>query len=128
METSILIAKIIGLIYLSFGVGILLNGSFYKKEIPKLLENTAYLILGGFLAIIVGVLIIDNHNYWVKNWTIVITLIGWIALIKGIMLLAFPTLVKIYKPLLNSENFYKILGPLVLVFGLIFTYFGYFNS
>lgn len=127
METSILIAKIIGLIYLSFGVGILLNGSFYKKEIPKLLENTAYLILGGFLAIIVGVLIIDNHNYWVKNWTIVITLIGWMALLKGIMLLAFPTLVKLFEPLFKSENFYKFLGPLVLIFGLIFTYLGYFN-
>lgn len=127
METSILIAKIIGLIYLSFGVGILLNGNYYKKEIPKLLENTAYLILGGFMAIIVGILIIDNHNYWVKNWTIVITLIGWIALLKGILLLAFPTLVKVYKPLFNSESFYKILGPLVLIFGLIFTYLGYFN-
>lgn len=127
MELSILIAKIIGVIYLSFGVGLLFNPQFYKNEIPKLIENTSYLILGGFLAIIIGLLIVDNHNYWVKNWTVVITIIGWIALLKGILLLAFPTLSKIYKPLFKSENFYKILGPLVLIFGLLFTYLGFFN-
>lgn len=127
MELSILIAKIIGIIYLSFGVGLLLNQQFYKNEIPKLLENTAYLILGGFIAIIIGVLIIDNHNYWVKNWTVIITIIGWIAILKGILLLAFPTLTKIYEPIVNSENFYKILGPFVLIFGLVFIYLGFFN-
>jgi len=127
MELSILIAKIIGIIYLSFGVGLLLNQQFYKNEIPKLLENTAYLILGGFIAIIIGVLIIDNHNYWVKNWTVIITIIGWIAILKGILLLAFPTLTKIYEPIVNSESFYKILGPFVLVFGLVFIYLGFFN-
>ena len=127
METSTLIAKIIGLIYLSFGVGILLNGNYYKKEIPKLLENTAYLIFGGFMAIIFGVLIIENHNYWVKNWSVLITIIGWIALIKGIVLLAFPTVISMYKSFFNNVNFYAILGVLVLMFGLFFTYFGYFH-
>lgn len=127
METSTLIAKIIGLIYLSFGVGILLNGNYYKKEIPKLLENTAYLIFGGFMAIIFGVLIIENHNYWVKNWTVLITVIGWIALIKGILLLAFPTVISMYKSFFNNPNFYAILGILVLIFGLFFIYFGYFH-
>ncbi len=127
METSTLIAKIIGLIYLSFGVGILLNGNYYKKEIPKLLENTAYLIFGGFMAIILGVLIIENHNYWVKNWTVLITIIGWIALVKGMVLLAFPTVVSRYKSFLNIPKFYAILGVLIVIFGLFFTYFGYFH-
>lgn len=127
METSVLIAKIIGLIYLSFGVGLLFNSAFYKKEIPKLLENTAYLIFGGFMAIVFGVLIIDNHNFWVKNWTVVITIIGWIALLKGMALLVFPAFSSNFKTLFNSDKFYTILGPLVLIFGVIFIYFGFFN-
>lgn len=122
-----LIAKIIGLVYLSFGIGLTFNSNYYKKEIPKLLDNTAYLIFGGFMAIIFGVLIIESHNNWVKNWTVIITIIGWVALIKGIVLLAFPTFTSKYKSLFNSNNLYKILGPLVLIFGLIFTYLGFFN-
>lgn len=127
MDTSVLIAKIIGIIYLSFGVGLLLNQNFYKKELPKLLENTSYLILGGFIAIIIGALVIKNHNYWVKNWTVIITIIGWIALIKGVLLLAFPTLISTYKKIFDSTIFYKIIGPIVLILGIIFIYLGYSN-
>lgn len=125
METSTLIAKIIGIIYLSFGVGILLNSTYYKQVIPKLLENTVYLIFGGFIAIIFGVLIIENHNYWVKNWTVLITIIGWIALIKGIFLLAFPTTISMFKSFFNIPKLYPILGVLIIVFGLFFSYFGF---
>jgi hypothetical protein len=126
METSVLIAKIIGVIYLSFGVGLLINRNYYKKELPKLLENTSYLIFGGLVAIIIGALIIDNHNYWVKNWTVIITIIGWIAFLKGIVLLVFPTSFSSYKSILNSNLFYNILVPLVLILGIIFMYLGLF--
>lgn len=125
METSIVIAKIIGIIYLSFGVGILLNSTYYKQVIPKLLENTAYLIFGGFIAIIFGVLIIENHNYWVKNWTVLITIIGWIALIKGIILLAFPTVISKFKSFFNIPKIHPILSVFIIIFGLFFTYFGF---
>jgi len=125
METSFLIAKIIGVIYLSFGIGLTFNKSYYKQGISKLVENSTFLIFGGFLAIIFGILIIENHNYWVKNWTVIITIIGWIALVKGIVLLAFPKLTSFYKPLFNSYLFNSILGPAVLIFGLIFTYLGF---
>jgi len=90
METSILIAKIIGLIYVAFGVGLLLNKSYYIKAINSLLEDSSYFIIGGLLAIIIGILIIEYHNIWSNDWTVLITIIGWIALIKGIILLAFP--------------------------------------
>ena len=125
METSILIAKIIAIIYLSFGLGLLFNSHFYRNQIPKLLENSAYMIFGGFIAIILGLLIIEYHNNWVKNWTVIITIFGWIALVKGIFLLAFPNLLKLFKPLFSSNHMYKFLTPLILIFGLIFAYFGF---
>jgi hypothetical protein len=125
METSIFIAKIIATIYLSFGVGLLFSGTYYKKEMAKLLDNSAFMIFGGFMAIIFGLLIIENHNYWVKNWTVIITIIGWIALVKGIFLLAFPRSLNFFKPMLTSEYFTKFLTPLVIIFGLIFAYFGF---
>ncbi|MFD1292924.1 hypothetical protein ACFQ5N_03655 [Lutibacter holmesii] len=127
METSQLIAKIIGCVYIAFGVGILLNGNYYKKEIPKLLENTSYLIFGGFLAIIFGAIIIENHPFWVKNWTVLITIIGWIALIKGMLLLAFPTTISSFKSLFSIPKIYPVLGVFILIFGLFFTYFGFFS-
>lgn len=125
METSVLIAKIISVIYLSFGVGLIFNTSFYKKGIEKLLDNASFMILAGMIAVIVGIVIIEFHNIWEKNWTLVITLIGWIALIKGILLLAFPKTMVFFKPMFQFENLYKYLAPLVILFGLVFAYFGF---
>ena len=84
MGISVIVAKIIGIVYVSFGLGLMVNKSFYKEAISKLF-NTGYLIIGGFLAIIIGVLIIENHNIWEVNWTVIITLIGWIALLDTIL-------------------------------------------
>jgi len=125
METSVLIAKIISVIYLSFGVGLIFNTSFYKKGIEKLLDSASFTILAGMIAVIIGIVIIEFHNIWEKNWTIVITIIGWIALIKGILLLAFPKSMVFFQPMFQSENLYKFLAPLVILFGLIFAYFGF---
>ena len=125
METSYLIAKIIGVIYISFGIGLFVNREFYREVIPKLVESSSFLLVGGIIALIVGVLIIENHNYWVGNWTVLITIIGWIALIKGFMLIAFPKKMVLFKSFFNSNAVYKILAPLVFLFGLYFLYLGF---
>ena len=58
METSILIAKILATVYFSFFLGLLFSSKYYKKELPKLVDNSAYLILGGYMAIVFGFLIL----------------------------------------------------------------------
>ena len=127
MEKTVLIAKIIGVIYLSFGVGLLFHKKYYANVIKALLESTTFYVVGGFLAIIFGLLIIEYHNIWVKNWTVLITIIGWMALLKGILLLAFPKSLNIFKPMFESEILYKFLAPFIIIFGIIFVYLGFFS-
>ena len=126
METSILIAKIIAIAYLSIGVGLLFSGDYYKKELVKMLGDSSYMLFGGLISIIIGMLIIEYHNNWVKNWTVLITIIGWIAVAKGIFLLAFPKSFCFFKPMLKPKNINKFMLPLVIIMGLIFAYFGFF--
>lgn len=128
MEISLFIAKIIGLLYVSFGIGLLFNRSFYQKEIISLFENTGYFILGGMIAIVGGLAIVTYHNIWSGGWPVVITVIGWISLVKGVLFLAFPKLLKVIKPVYEDKNTYNILTPFVLIFGVFFTYLGFFSS
>jgi len=125
METSVFIAKVIAVIYLSFGFGMLFSGNYYKKIISKLIDDSSYMFLGGFMAIVFGMLIVEYHNIWIKDWTVLVTIIGWMALVKGIILLAFPQFFDIFKPMLKSENLNKFMLPLVLILGLVFGYFGF---
>lgn len=126
METSQFIARILAICYLSFGLGLVFSSKFYKREIPKLVDNPALLIYGGLGATILGYLIIHYHNHWVMDWTVVITIIGWIALVKGVTLLLFPESYKIYKNNILHENvLLKLFIPITLIVGLFFAYFGF---
>jgi len=128
METAVLISKIIGVIYLSFGIGMLFNKEYYMKVFEYLLESTTYFIFGGFLAIVFGLLILEYHNIWSNNWTVIITILGWAALIKGVLLLAFPKSFNSFKPLFKSKGFIGFLTVFVILFGCVFSYFGFFSN
>ena len=128
METSILIAKILATIYLSFFLGMLISSKHYKEELPKLVDNSAYIMFGGFMAIVFGFLILQYHNYWNANWTVVVTIFGWISLVKGILLIVFPRMFAMYRTtILRSEN-QKYILILLLILGGFFGYFGFFAS
>jgi hypothetical protein len=75
------------------------------------------------MAVIIGMILITFHNVWVKNWTTVITVIAWISLIKGIMLIAFPKFISLFKDVYKN-NF--IWGLVVIIIGLVFGYLGFF--
>ena len=125
METSILIARIIAVIYLSMGVGFILNRAYYQKEFEKMIDNSSFMLFGGMMAIVIGSLIIGYHNVWVKNWTILITIIGWISLTKGVILLAFPRLFHCFRPMVKSKKLNLFMIPGVLILGFVFAYFGF---
>lgn len=127
METSLFIARTLAIAYLSFGLGLLLNRSYYEKEIPKILESTTLRLYGGFFATVFGATLIHFHSHWAMNWTAIITAFGWLGLIKGISLLVFPRSVQFYKnTLFHEKRLFKIMMPFVFVMVLVLAYFGFY--
>ncbi|NQT89768.1 MAG: hypothetical protein HQ558_00750 [Candidatus Omnitrophica bacterium] len=127
METSVFIAKIFGLCYLVIAVGLLLNQKLFRQIMEDFIKSAAGVFYGGVLALVVGVVIILTHNVWVANWTVMITIIGWIGFIKGIWLIVFPGSVnKFMQAYLKNEKLLVVQALGALVFGLVLTYFGFF--
>ena len=124
MELSVLVAKIIALTYISAGIAALSGKLTFSKMIEDFERSPGLIYLAGLMALIVGMLLVQYHNMWVKNWTLLITLIGWASLLKGIMLIAFPQSISFFK------NWYKnsrMWGIFMIVFGLLFGYFGWLS-
>jgi len=93
MDTSILLAKMIGPVFLVVAVGALISPTHYfSSMISQFFDNAALLYLSGTLAFVVGMAIILHHNLWVADWRVAITLIGWLSLIKGATLIVCPKL------------------------------------
>ena len=124
MELSLFLAKVIATVYLSVGVGALFNKDYYKK-LDAILNNIGVMYLSGFVAIILGFIMVELHNVWVSNWTVLVTIVGWAALVKGIFILAFPEfMIKMSKSLF-SGGLMNAFPYITLILGLIFGYFGF---
>ncbi len=122
MELSIFVAKIIAIVYLSAGIGAVSKQSSFKKMIEGFEKSPVNTYMAGLLAVIVGMLLVEYHNIWVKDWTVLITIIGWAALLKGILFIAFPKIISYFKGLYE----YTVLwGVVLLAIGLLFGYFGF---
>ncbi len=123
METSILVAQILALVYVVLGLGMLINGAYYKKAFDELLKNPGFMLLGGMMALVVGFLIVSNHNVWVQDWTVLVTIIGWLALLKGVLIFLAPKfLIKLSASILKKTN---LIGLCAIILGLVFGYFGF---
>lgn len=128
MDTSIIITRIFATVYFTFGLGFLISPKYYKKHIGNLLSNTPFIFLSGFLAIVFGVLITTTHHYWENDWRMIITILGWIILIKGILLIIAPKYAETFKyNVLKPENFSKIIAPILLGIGTLLGYFSFFH-
>lgn len=127
METPIFIARVFGLCYLVIGAGFLFNRKTFLKVIDDFCNNATLTFFGGLFALILGIVIILIHNKWVSNWTVMITIIGWAGLIKGIWMIILPsTVFKFMQAYKKNNNLIMVHSSAVLVFGAVLTYFGFF--
>jgi hypothetical protein len=122
-EIALFMARIIALIYIPMGVA-MMTGQLKGKEVLSSYEKSAaFTLFVGIFAVVFGVFLVQNHNIWVMDWPVLITLLGWIAVIEGVIFIAFPkTMLSIVKRISKYE---KVWGPFAIAFGLLFGYFGF---
>jgi len=125
MELSIFVAKIIAVTYIAISLGQLFSGITYKKMFQDIMKSSGLMVMMGLFGIVIGFLLIEHHNIWVKDWPVLITIMGWAALLKGFMFLAFPNALKFFEPMFTGK-FLKIFPYFTLVFGALFAYWGFF--
>jgi hypothetical protein len=123
---TIFVAQILGPLYLFVAAGILLNAEWYRKMINSFLDNPALTYLGGIMALAFGLVMVNLHNVWLIQWSVIITILGWIALLKGIVLLIWPEpLLRLSASMFNSDKTLHVVAIGAAIFGLFLTVMGY---
>lgn len=128
MDLSVFLAKVIGLYLFVLCFGFLVNKKNLKPILIDFLKSPPLVFLSGFLALIIGLLIVTSHNIWVMGWPVLITIIGWLSLIKGVIRVICPQFVvtKVQKWIKN-DTFYYTAFIIFLIVGLILIYYGYID-
>ncbi|MBT3704384.1 hypothetical protein HOG17_01235 [Candidatus Peregrinibacteria bacterium] len=124
MDLSLFIAKLIAVVYVAVGLGMLLNMKYYQKMMKDVMKSSAVAFYGGMFALAIGFLLVTYHNFWVADWTVIITILGWAALVKGALLVLIPgPFMKFAKVFVKYMWFAPVFA---LILGLVLGYFGFF--
>ena len=103
MCLSIFLAQVIGCYLFLMSLAMLIHQQRFKKTMSDYLGSATLITLTGAVSLAVGLLIIVDHNIWVPDWPVIITLIGWILLLRGLMRLFVPeAFVKMSKDMLGK--------------------------
>jgi len=113
---SIFLAKFWGWYLIIFFLILSLN----PKRIQQIFEDLKdqkFVIITSFIAILIGLLNILIHNIWEDSWTLIVTLIGWIAFTLGLALFVFPVRTINWINYINVK-FFQMLYMLLFLLGV----------
>lgn len=126
MELSLFLAKVMGLYFVIISLSVLINKNRMPSIITGIIQNPSLQLVMGLNLLIVGILLIITHNVWVASWQVMITIIAWLVLIKGILNVAFPYLAQsMTKPFLQWRIILYISILINFLIGLFLCYYGF---
>lgn len=125
--TEAQVFQLVGLAYLAAGLGILVNPTFYKRMIDQMLDSPAIIYVSGFMTLAVGYLLIAFYSTWGVNLRLILTIIGWIALFKGLTAMIRPQLlIKVSRGFIRSGKTVTGAGIFTTALGIAMMYLGFF--
>jgi len=129
VQASIIIARLLGPLFATIGVGMLTNTDAYRQIGQQFLSTYAIIYLSGIFLLLMGLAILNMHPRWTADWRSVITAVGWIFTTAGVWRLIAPQFVPfVGGAILSNHNFFVGAGALLVTLGGFITYKGYAPS
>jgi hypothetical protein len=126
MTTSKMIAGLMGPTMVAIAGAMLVN----LRSMPTLTEEISrepmLILVSGVLLFVAGVAIVRVHNRWAADWTVVVTVLGWLAILGGLVRMLFP--IQLAKIVPGVGERADLIGPALVVFllvGVFLTYKAY---
>ena len=127
MMMSAFLAKLLGLYFLIAFFLCAFRKRQVKESWKEIVASKGLLAVSGEISLIFGLVIVLDHSVWELSWRGLVTLMGYLILLKGIMRLAFPAQVKKCATKMNDAGCWVVL-IFLLVVGCYLTYSGFTHS
>ena len=126
MESSILLAKLVGPMMLVLGLFVTFRPERMARIGREFLDSEALIFISGVITLPVGLAIVVTHNIWTADWRGLITLIGWIFVLAGLARIALPDAMKsVGERMLEKPVLIAAPGALMAIIGAYLAWQGY---
>ncbi|KTD17604.1 hypothetical protein [Legionella jordanis] len=128
MELTLFLGKVIGWYFVIVALWIVIRQELANAIISETIAHRALLFFMAIITLILGLMIVISHNVWVMGWPVIITIVGWLMLIGGLLRLFFPEIgVRIAQAWLRKPVYFWIAAAIYLIIGLYLLYRAYFR-
>jgi hypothetical protein len=124
MALSIFLAKLIGLYLLIIALVLLVRRGEAEGAVQDFATSKGLLFCSGATSLLLGLAVAIGHPIYELNWRGLITLIGYLLILRGLVRTVFPSALqkKIY-PFFHKR--YWILCSILVILGIYLTYSGF---
>jgi hypothetical protein len=126
MTNSELIAGLAGPVLMAVAAALLINRRTVANLITGTLNGPEFIFFSGIFTLLAGLAIVRTHNIWSAEWTLLVTVFGWLCVIGGIARIIWPEHVTgLRNAMMRSENAITAWALASLLLGAFLTAKGY---
>lgn len=125
MEVTVFLTKFLAIYFIVMAVGFMVNGRKNKSIFKSFLRDDSEFFIAGLWTLMLGSALVLLHNVWSTPIEIVISLIAWLTLLKGICYVVFTDTVKRMGKSMIKSDMFLVATMFSLVLGLYLGYVGF---
>jgi hypothetical protein len=126
-NSTVILARVIGPLMVAMGLAVAIRPSVFVGVVDAFAADAVTPLTWGFLALLLGLIVLAFHRTWNTWLETAITVIGVISLVRGLILLFIPTqAIAVARDLLGAAPALVILiGVISILLGAWIAYGGY---
>ena len=126
MAMAIWISKFVGPVMLVFSVPMIVTPRSLQETTRRFLADRPLVLVSGVLAMTAGLSIVNTHNVWLLDWTLIVTLFGWAFVLGGALRIIAPRIVEqVGGTMMGRSMMTRIVGTFWALLGAFLTFKGY---
>ena len=125
---TLFLSKLIGLYCILAALSMMTRRQATLETVTALLQNQSMMLILGVITLTAGLAMVLAHNIWSGGGpSVIVTLIGWITLIKSLLFLFLPPEMDagLFLRQLHYQQLFYLYGAISLILGVYLTYSGF---
>jgi putative exporter of polyketide antibiotics len=125
---TLFLSRLIGLYCILVGLSMMTHSRATVETVTALLQNPSMTLILGVITLAAGLAMVLAHNIWSGGTlVVVVTLVGWMALVKSLFFLFLPPEMetRLFLQQLHYQQLFYLYGAISLALGVYLTYGGF---
>ncbi len=119
-------ARVLGPFLVIVDVAAVARTSDMRGLLSEFTASSVWPWVAGAFILLGGLIVVGLHQYWRGAAAIIVSVLGWLVVLRGLFMLAFPdTFVSLANNMIDAQTWWQAVCIAFAVVGLYLTYVGW---